>query len=195
MKVWTVPISLATTKGILYLVSFPLGTEMFHFPRCPSAAYVFSGSDHRASREGVSPFRDLRIKGCLPPPRSLSQAATSFVGSSLPSHPPYALMCFNHPDVRTSRNQKWSCNYFNYLCIACKCCFYALHVSRLNRYTYLSRVVQKAYPRPPRRRGDTDRNGIQSRMGYRFCPARAKVERTKASLTVVGQARETWRGF
>ncbi len=43
MKVWTVPISLATTKGILYLVSFPLGTEMFHFPRCPSATYVFSG--------------------------------------------------------------------------------------------------------------------------------------------------------
>jgi hypothetical protein len=24
-------------------VSFPLGTEMFHFPRCPPATYVFSG--------------------------------------------------------------------------------------------------------------------------------------------------------
>jgi hypothetical protein len=59
--------------------------------------------------------------------------------------------------------------------LACKCCFYALHVSRLNRYTYLSRVVQKAYPRPPRKRGDTDRNGTRSMMGYRSCPTRAKV--------------------
>ena len=29
----------------------------------------------------VTPFGDLRIKGCLPPPRSLSQAATSFIGT------------------------------------------------------------------------------------------------------------------
>ena len=51
----------------------------------------------QSSTERVSPFGHLRIKGCLPPPRSLSQAATSFIGSSLPSHPPYALSCFNHP--------------------------------------------------------------------------------------------------
>ena len=30
--VWAAPFSLATTQGIL---SFPLGTEMFQFPRCP----------------------------------------------------------------------------------------------------------------------------------------------------------------
>ncbi len=30
----------------------------------------------------VSPFGNLRIKGCLPPPRSLSQATTSFIASS-----------------------------------------------------------------------------------------------------------------
>ena len=29
----------------------------------------------------VSPFRDLRVKGCLPPHRSLSQVATSFIVS------------------------------------------------------------------------------------------------------------------
>lgn len=29
----------------------------------------------------VSPFRDLRVKGCLPPHRSLSQATTSFIAS------------------------------------------------------------------------------------------------------------------
>ena len=32
-----------------------------------------------SSIKGVSPFGDLRVKGCLPPYRSLSQAATSFV--------------------------------------------------------------------------------------------------------------------
>ena len=32
-----------------------------------------------SSREGVSPFGNLRVKGCLPPHRSLSQAATSFI--------------------------------------------------------------------------------------------------------------------
>ena len=33
-----------------------------------------------ASQQEVSPFGDLRINGCLPPSRSLSQAATSFIG-------------------------------------------------------------------------------------------------------------------
>ena len=31
--VWAVPLSLATTNGI---ISFPLGTKMFQFPRFPS---------------------------------------------------------------------------------------------------------------------------------------------------------------
>jgi hypothetical protein len=53
-----------------------------------------------ASPIGVAPFRDSRIKGCLPPPRDLSQAATSFVGSFIPSHPPYALTCFDRPESR-----------------------------------------------------------------------------------------------
>ncbi len=43
------------------LVSFPLGTEMFHFPRCASLAFA---KDHRGLLDEVSPFRDLRIKGC-----------------------------------------------------------------------------------------------------------------------------------
>ena len=43
MYVWADPVSLATTKGIHQFVSFPLGTEMFHFPRFPPATYVFSG--------------------------------------------------------------------------------------------------------------------------------------------------------
>ena len=39
----------------------------------------------------VSPFRDLRIKGCLAPPRSLSQLYYVFHRHKEPRHPPYAL--------------------------------------------------------------------------------------------------------
>ena len=35
-QVWASPFSLAATRGMLDLVSFPLGTEMFHFPRFAS---------------------------------------------------------------------------------------------------------------------------------------------------------------
>ena len=45
-QVWAPPISLATTLGIL---SFPLGTEMFQFPRFPSGAYVFSAGSRGSS--------------------------------------------------------------------------------------------------------------------------------------------------
>ena len=37
-------------------------------------------ADTLASPGWVSPFGDPRIKGCLPPNRGLSQAATSFIG-------------------------------------------------------------------------------------------------------------------
>ena len=56
-------------------ISFPLGTEMFHFPRL--ASFRIMGHDSH----WVSPFRNSRIKGHLPPPRSLSRAITSFVAS------------------------------------------------------------------------------------------------------------------
>lgn len=35
--VWPDPLSLATTNGI----SFPEGTEMFHFPSLPPTPYIF----------------------------------------------------------------------------------------------------------------------------------------------------------
>ena len=58
--VWAVPRSLATTCGI---VSVPLGTEMFQFPRFPSTGYGFTRGSGRtlASRSGVSPFGHPRI--------------------------------------------------------------------------------------------------------------------------------------
>ena len=63
------------------LISFPLGTEMFHFPRlaCCDLCIQSHMTGHDSCR--VAPFRHLRIKGCLAPPRSLSQLTTSFFAS------------------------------------------------------------------------------------------------------------------
>ena len=61
------------------LISFPSGTEMFHFPEFAPCNLCIqlqvTGYDSRR----VSPFRDPRIKGCLAPPRGLSQLTTSFI--------------------------------------------------------------------------------------------------------------------
>ena len=62
------------------LISVPKGTEMFHFPSFASHTYVFSVW-YLSYDRWVSPFRHLRIKGTLPPPRSFSQAITSFFAS------------------------------------------------------------------------------------------------------------------
>jgi hypothetical protein len=59
------------------LMSFPLLTEMFQFRRFASPSLWIQEGMTLAGR--VSPFGNLRIKACLPAPRSLSQAATSFV--------------------------------------------------------------------------------------------------------------------
>ena len=40
----------------------------------------------------VSPFGNLRIKGCLVPPRSVSRTYRVLHRSSMPRHPLYALM-------------------------------------------------------------------------------------------------------
>ena len=64
--VWAVPLSLATTGGI----SFPPGTEMFHFPGLAAKPYFvrtpLAGHDPRR----VFPFGNLRIKACLPLPEA-----------------------------------------------------------------------------------------------------------------------------
>ncbi len=65
--------------GASRLISFPAGTEMFHFPAlAPVSLFIqltVTGHDSRR----VSPFRHLRLKGCLAPPRSFSQPTTSFI--------------------------------------------------------------------------------------------------------------------
>ena len=63
-----------------HLMSFPPGTEMFHFPGFASTTYVFSRR-YLPCGKWVSPFRNVRINARLPAPRTLSQATTSFVAS------------------------------------------------------------------------------------------------------------------
>ena len=62
------------------LISFPKGTEMFHFPSFALQHYVFM-LQYLPYGKWVPPFRYLRITGYLPPPRSFSQAITSFFAS------------------------------------------------------------------------------------------------------------------
>src|SRR5687768_1720751 len=59
------------------LISLPPGTEMFQFPGFAPTPYVFRC--WYCLKQWVSPFGYLRIKACLPAPRSISQATTSFI--------------------------------------------------------------------------------------------------------------------
>ena len=59
------------------LISFPSPTEMFQFGEFASTDLWIQSGMTLAGR--VSPFGHLRIKACLPAPRSFSQATTSFV--------------------------------------------------------------------------------------------------------------------
>src|SRR5258706_4290406 len=59
------------------LISVPMATEMIQFTTFAPGTLCIQMPVTLAGR--VSPFGNLRIKACLPAPRSLSQAATSFV--------------------------------------------------------------------------------------------------------------------
>ena len=59
------------------LISVPPATEMFQFTGLAPSALCIQAAVTLAGR--VSPFGHLRIKACLPAPRSFSQAATSFI--------------------------------------------------------------------------------------------------------------------
>jgi hypothetical protein len=59
------------------LISVPLPNEMFQFGRFASPSLWIREGMTLAGR--VSPFGHPRIKACLPAPRGLSQAATSFI--------------------------------------------------------------------------------------------------------------------
>ena len=59
------------------LISVPPATEMFQFTGFALSTLWIQVEVTLAGR--VSPFGHLRLKACLPAPRSLSQATTSFV--------------------------------------------------------------------------------------------------------------------
>ena len=61
------------------LISFPSGTEMFHFPELAHASLCIQLGVTEHDFRRVSPFRNSRIIGCLAPPRDLSQLTTSFI--------------------------------------------------------------------------------------------------------------------
>ena len=62
------------------LLSFPQGTKMFQFPWLPLPILYIQIRVTRHDSSRVSPFGNLRFKGWLAPPRSLSQLSTSFIG-------------------------------------------------------------------------------------------------------------------
>ncbi len=78
------------------LISFPSGTEMFHFPEFASPPLcIQSGMPGHCSRR-VAPFRNPRIKGCLAPPRGFSQLTTSFIACRRQGiHPMLLSTCFS----------------------------------------------------------------------------------------------------
>ena len=91
--VWANPLSLAATNGISELISFPRGTEMFHFPRFRPPALCVRAGVRRYGPPWVSPFGHPRIKGCvrlpgdfrgLPRPSSPRDAKASVVRPCAP---------------------------------------------------------------------------------------------------------------
>ena len=101
LKHWPGPRSLATTNGVS-LMSFPLGTEMFQFPRFAFVSYVFRNkyltfdicksepqkstkrrlrnSELQISKVGC-PIRKFTDQRLFAAPRDLSQRTTSFIAS------------------------------------------------------------------------------------------------------------------
>ena len=78
------------------LISFPSGTEMFHFPELAldTLCIQVPATEHDLRR--VSPFRNPRIIECLASPRGFSQLTTSFFAFRRQGiHPMLLSTCFS----------------------------------------------------------------------------------------------------
>ena len=78
------------------LISFPSGTEMFHFPELALGTLCIQvpATEHDLRR--VSPFRNPRITECLASPRGFSQLTTSFIAFRRQGiHPMLLSTCFS----------------------------------------------------------------------------------------------------
>ena len=80
LKVWALPISLATTLGIVNLLSFPPVNEMFQFTGFPSTHYVFVWR-YCISNAVSFLIRKSADQHLFAVPRRLSQLVTSFFGA------------------------------------------------------------------------------------------------------------------
>ncbi len=90
------------------LLSFPRGTEMFHFPRFARAHLCIQRAVRRHYPPCVSPFGHRRIKAWLAAPRRFSQLPTSFFASCrLGIHRvplvAWSSLFFVHPDSDSRR--------------------------------------------------------------------------------------------
>ena len=90
LKVWALPISLATTLGIVNLLSFPPVNEMFQFTGFPSVHYFIRV---KILHLPCSEFPHSEICGstliCSSP--QLIAACHVLLRRLVPRHPPYAL--------------------------------------------------------------------------------------------------------
>ena len=78
------------------LISFPSGTEMFHFPELASCELCIHSQMTGHDSRRVSPFRHPRIKECLASPRGLSQLTASFIAFRRQGiHPMLLFACFS----------------------------------------------------------------------------------------------------
>lgn len=88
------------------LFSFPVGTEMFHFPTFPPTALYIQAevAGHDSGTFKVSLFGNPRITARLPAPQGLSQVTTSFIGSwCLGIHRSHLVACSKKYLQRCSR--------------------------------------------------------------------------------------------
>ena len=83
--VWAPPRSLAATEGIL---SFPRGTEMFQFPRCPPRIAPRCPAVCRAG----CPIRKPLDRRLPAPPQGISPRGRVLPRPPTPRHPPCALL-------------------------------------------------------------------------------------------------------
>ena len=106
---WAAPRSLATTCGIsvdFYSSGYlDVSIHRVCFHTLFIQAWILIA-------QWVSPFRDPRIEACLPAPRGLSQATTSFFGQLLPRHPPYAFKCNKNIRGRINRGIHSRMNFY-----------------------------------------------------------------------------------
>ena len=94
-SVWAVPRSLATTSG---MISSPLGTEMFQFPRFPSRGLCVHPPTPRSTCVATAGF-PIRTSPDMAPAHGSPRLIAVFhvlLRRLTPRHPPYALSSFLH---------------------------------------------------------------------------------------------------